>query len=80
MFKRSGLFAGCFGKCIRTYPAPVEGISGPVLRLVILFAHTVNLNSSFLTANDGSAAANWFLFLKYASASCKHDSACYADN
>lgn len=80
MFKRSGLFAGCFGKCIRTYPAPVEWMSGPVLRLVILFAHTVNLNSSFLTANDGSAAANWFLFLKYASASCKHDSACHADN
>ncbi len=64
MFKRSGLFAGGFVKCIRTYPAPVEWISSPVLRLVILFAHTVNLNSSFLTANDGRAAANWFLFLK----------------
>lgn len=80
MFKRSGLFAGCFGKCIRTYPAPAERISSPVLRLVVLFTHTVNLNRSFLTANDCSAAASWFLFLNYASASCKHDSACHADN
>ncbi|EGF4701444.1 hypothetical protein ICG10_001045 [Escherichia coli] len=79
MFKRSGLFAGCFGKCIRTYPAPAERISSPVLRLVVLFTHTVNLNRSFLTANDCSAAANWFLFLNYASASCKHDSASHTD-
>lgn len=68
MFKRSGLFAGCFGKCIRTYPAPVKRITGPVLRLVILFTNTVNLNGILLTTNDGRAAANWFLFLKYSSA------------
>ncbi|HDR2894118.1 TPA: hypothetical protein I4G69_005054, partial [Enterobacter asburiae] len=58
----------CFGKCIRTYPAPAEWVSSPVLRLIVLFAHTVNLNRIFLTANDGRAAANWFLFFKYASA------------
>ncbi len=68
MFIRNALFAGCFGKCIRTYPAPAEWISSPVLRLIVLFAHAVNLNRTFLTPNDGRAAANWFLFLKCASA------------
>ncbi len=68
MFKRSGLFAGCFGKCIRTYPAPAERISSPVLRLVVLLSNGVNHNGILMATHICRAAANRFLFLKYTSA------------
>jgi hypothetical protein len=79
LFKNGWLFAGGVSECVRTYPAPVERVSGSVLCLVVLFANAVNLNRIFLTANDGCAAANWLLFLKYASAARQHDSSSQAD-
>jgi hypothetical protein len=77
---QNGLFTGGTGERVCTHPVPVEGVSGTILRLIILFSDAINLHGIFLPANHGRSCAYGLLSLKNASAAGQQDNRSQAEN
>lgn len=66
--KQNELLAGGAGERVGTNPGPVKGITGAVLGLIVLFTHSVNLDTVFLPADKGCTGTHRLLFLNNANA------------
>lgn len=66
--KQNELLAAGADERVGTNPGPVEGITGAVLGLVVLFTHSVNLDAVFLPADQSSSGTYGLLLLNNAGA------------
>ena len=66
--RHNELLAGGAGERVGAYPGPVKGITGAVLRLIVLFTDSVDLDAAFLSADQGCSGAYGLLLLNNASA------------